>query len=460
MGKEFSLEPVEVPLIETRHRRIRTPIPAPESLELLENMRRFEPRSMSAQPPIVWQRGEGFHVFDPYGNRWLDFSSGVLVTASGHGHPQIKQAIVEMAEQGLYHAYCFPTEIRARLVEKIVSLLPDELNRVFLLTTGSEAIECCIKLARTHGRAIGPNKNVLVSFIHAFHGRTMGAQLAGGIPGLKSWMGELDRRFVQVPYPDEYRTRDNTFSGFERALGEQGIDAECVCGVLSETYQGVNAKLWPVEYARAMRRWCDRNGALLIFDEVQAGFGRTGKWFGFEHYGIEPDLAAFGKGIAGGMPLSAVAGKESILNLYGPGEMTSTHSANPICSAAALANIEVIETEGLVENAARLAPILKSGLEEIQSASSGHIGRVDSVGLVGALQFTHRETTEPDPDAAWLVTKKCIEAGLMLFAPVGVGGGAIKLNPPLTITEEALLEGISVVRQAVAQVCAEGSIGS
>jgi len=236
-------------------------------------------------------------------------------------------------------------------------------------------------------------------------------------------------------------------------LNEQGIDAESVCGVLSETYQGVNAKMWPVDYARAMRQWCDRHRALLIFDEVQAGFGRTGKWFGFEHYGVVPDLAAFGKGISGGMPLSAVAGKETTMNLYGPGEMTSTHSANPICAAAALANIEVIETEGLVENAARLAPVLKSGLDEIQSVSNGYIGRIDSVGLVGAMQFTKRGTTEPDPDVAWLVTKKCVEAGLLLFAPVGVGGGAIKLNPPLTITEEALKEGIGVVRQAVAQVC-------
>ncbi len=454
MGREFPLEPVAVPFVETIHRKIKTPIPVPESIELIAKMRHFEPRSMSGQPPVVWQRGEGFHILDPYGNRWLDFSSGVLVTASGHGHPKIKQAIVEMAEQGLYHAYGFPTEIRSRLVEKIVSLLPDELNRVFLLTTGSEAIECCIKLARTHGGRIGPNKNVLVSFVHAFHGRTMGSQLAGGIPGLKTWMGELDRRFVQAPYPDEYRTRDNTFAGFEKALAEQGIDAESVCGVLSETYQGVNAKMWPVEYARAMRQWCDRHGALLIFDEVQAGFGRTGKWFGFEHDGVVPDLAAFGKGISGGMPLSAVAGKETTMNLYGPGEMTSTHSANPICAAAALANIEIIETEGLVENAARLDPILKSGLEAIQSVSNGHIGRVDSVGLVGALQFTKRGTTEPDPDTAWLVTKKCVEAGLLLFAPVGVGGGAIKLNPPLMITEEALKEGLGVVRQAVAQVCA------
>ena len=454
MGKEFPLEPIEVAKIDTKHRRILTPIPVPESIELIKKMRKSEPRSMGSQPPIIWHRGEGFYIYDPYGNQWLDFSSGVLVTSSGHGHPKIRQAIIDMAREGMYHAYSFPTEIRARLVEKITSLLPADLNKVFLLTTGSEAAECCIKLARTYGMKFSPPKNILLSFTHSFHGRTMGSQLAGGLPGLKQWLGELDPRFVQVPYPDEYRTADNTFDGFLLALKKQGVDPDQVCGVMSETYQGVNAKLWPKSYATAMRKWCNEHRALLIFDEIQAGFGRTGKWFGFDHYGIIPDLAAFGKGISGGMPLSAVVGKTSVMDLYGPGEMTSTHSANPICAAAALANIKVMENEGLVENAARLSPLLQDGVKKIQECSQGRIGRVDCVGLVGALQFTQQGTTEPDPDRAWLVTKKCVEAGLLLFAPVGVGGGAIKLNPPLIITEEALREGIEVVRQTVEAVCA------
>ena len=454
MGKEFPLEPIEVPAVKTKYRCIQTPIPVPESIELIQKMRKAEPRSMGGQPPIIWQRGKGFQISDPYGNEWLDFSSGVLVTSSGHGHPKIREAISNMVREGMYHAYSFPTEIRARLVEKITSLLPPELSKVFLLTTGSEAAECCIKLARTYGKKISPKKNILVSFIHAFHGRTLGSQLAGGIPGLKEWIGELDQRFIQVPYPDEYRTADNTFEGFQRALKDQGIDPDSVCGVMSETYQGVNAKLWPKDYAIAMRKWCDEHQALLIFDEIQAGFGRTGKWFGFNHYGIVPDLAAFGKGISGGMPLSAVVGKTEVMDLYGPGEMTSTHSANPICSAAALANIEIIENEQLVENTAQLSPLLLKGVKKIQACSNGHIGRVDCVGLVGALQFTKKGTTEPDPDTAWLVTKKCVEAGLLLFAPVGVGGCAIKLNPPLIITEDALKEGIEVVQQAVDGICA------
>lgn len=453
MGKEFPLKPVRVPKIKTQNRCIQTAIPVPESIPILEKTRAAEPRSMGGQPPILWSHGTGVHVFDPYGNQWLDFSSGVLVTSSGHGHPRIQKAISDMATRGLYHAYCFPTEIRTRLVARLSQLSPEPLKKVFLLTTGSEAVECCIKLARTYGRSVSPQKEILITFDNAFHGRTMGAQMAGGIPGLKSWIGQLDSRFVQVPYPDGFRTKDTSFDGFLRALEAQGVSPENVCGVMSETYQGCNAALWQKDYAQAMRRWCDEHQALLIFDEVQAGFGRTGKWFGFQHYDIVPDLIALGKGISGGMPLSAVIGKAGVMDQYGPGEMTSTHSANPVCAAAALANLEVIEEENLVANAAALAPLLREKMNEIQQASRGHIGRVDSVGLVGAFQFTRKGTVEPNPDLAWLVTKKCIESGVMLFAPVGVGGCAIKINPPLIIDREALLEGLEVVKQAVVEVC-------
>jgi len=336
--KEFPLIPEAVDLVETKYRRIVTQIPVPETVETLKKLRELEPRSMGGQPPIIWNSGRGANVHDAYGNMWLDFSCGVLVTASGHGHPKICAAIADMAAQGLYHAYCFPTEARVRLVAKLTGLLPPPLAKVFLLTTGSEATECCIKLARSHGQKLGGDrKSILVTFENAFHGRTMGAQWAGGSPGAKAWLGEADRRFVNVPYPDGFRQTDVSFDVFVKGLADQGVDPADVCGVMSETYQGCNATLMPVEYARKLRAWCDEHQAVLIFDEVQAGFGRCGKPFGFMNYGIVPDLAACGKGISGGMPVSAVLGTAELMDQYGPGEMTSTHSANPVCSAAALA---------------------------------------------------------------------------------------------------------------------------
>ncbi len=451
--KEFPLEPETVDPIETTYRRIQTQLPVPESLSILKEMRTHEPRSMGGQPPIVWDHGEGATVSDRWGNRWLDFSSGVLVTSSGHGRREIVDAIVGMAQQGLYHAYCFPTEIRSKLVEALANFAPAELNSVFLLTTGSEATECCIKLARTYGmQEGGPKKRVLVSFSNGFHGRTMGAQLAGGVPGLKAWLGEPHPDFVQVPFPDGFRQQDTSFELFEKTLAEAGVDPNTVCGVMGETFQGCNATLMPTDYAQALRRWCDKHRAVMIFDEVQAAFGRSGKAFSFQHLSITPDLVACGKGISGGMPLSAVIGRDEIMNLYGPGEMTSTHSANPICSAAALANLEVIKNEGLVENAAKLQSVLLEGVKAIVAASNGRIGHADGVGLVTALQFTQPGTTEPDPDTAWKVVYAAYKRGLLLFAPVGVGGGAIKICPPLVIDEAALQEGLDVLKDVVSDV--------
>lgn len=449
--KEFPLVPEQVPQVNTAHRKIVTALPAPASVPTLERLRAIEPRSMGGQPPILWDHGHGEYICDAYGNQWIDFSSGVLVTSSGHGRPEICEAIAAMAHQGLYFAYAFPTEIRAQLIEEIQGYLPAPLKRIFLLTTGAEATECCIKLARTKGMQIGgKEKSVLVSFSHAFHGRTMGSQLAGGIPALKAWMGDLDPRFVTVPFPDGYRQKDVGFHVFEASLAAQGIKPENVCGVMSETFQGCNATLMPAPYAQALRAWCDKYQAVMIFDEVQAGFGRAGMAFGFQHLGVVPDLAACGKGISGGTPLSAVVGTEDLMTMYGPGEMTSTHSANAISAAGALANLQVLKKEGLIERAAKLAPVLKEGAAAIAAASRGRIGAHDAVGLVSSLQFRKgTEGTEPDPDLAWHVVYESYKRGIMLFAPVGVGGGAVKICPPLVIQEDALREGMAVMEDVV-----------
>ena len=449
--KEFPLTPVKVEPVKSKYRTICTPIPVPESVPLLEKLRELEPRSMGGQPPIIWHHGRGASISDRYGNTWIDLSAGVLVTSCGHGHPEIVKAITDIANQGLYHAYCFPTEVRLQLIEELASWLPAPLKRVFLLTTGSEATECCIKLARTRGLKVGgADKNVLVTFDYAFHGRTMGAQLAGGAPALKTWMGGADPSFVQVPFPDGFRQTDISFAAFEQALAAKGINPARVCGVMSETYQGCNATLMPAPYAQALRRWCDQHQAVMIFDEVQAGFGRTGKPFGFSHLGIVPDLVACGKGIAGGMPVAAVLGTDELMSMYGPGEMTSTHSANTVCSAAALANLRAIRHERLIENAAKLAPLIVEGLKRIRAAAGDKVGRIDSIGLVGCLQFTKPGTTEPDPETAWRMVQAAVQRGVMLFAPVGVGGCAIKINPPLNIEEAALREGLDVL-EAIAR---------
>ena len=448
----FPLVPQNVPQVHTKHRMIVTSIPAPGSVEVIEKLREFEPRSMGGQPVVLWDKAQGIHVFDRFGNMWLDWSSGVLVTNAGHNHPKVKQAILDQVNHGLIHNYCFPSAKRAELVEALAKVAPAGLKKVFLLTTGAEATECAIKLARSYGlQKHGPKKIGLVTYHNAFHGRTMGSQMAGGIPSLKQWIVNLDKDITQAAFPDGFRNKDLNFDAFVADLKARGITPDRIAGVMTETYQGGDSSFAPPQYMQRLRAWCDEHDILLIFDEVQAGFGRTGKFWGFEHYGVAPDLICCGKGISSGLPLSAVIGRNDVMDLYPPGSMTSTHTGNPVCAAAALASLRAIIEEGMVENAARVGEVLQAGLREIKAKHWALIGAAHGKGLVGSLHIVKPGGIEPDSDLAADIVKRCVEKGLLLFAPVGYGGACVKVSPPLCITEEAVREGLAVLMEAVVE---------
>lgn len=448
--RTYSLEPKDVPPVKTKWRRIATKIPVPESLPILEELRRCEPRSMGGQPPVVWDRASGCQVHDRWGNTWLDWSCGVLVTGAGHGHPRILEAIRRQVDHGLIHNYCFAAEPRMRLVRKLVEVAPEGIDKAFLLTTGSETTECAIKLARARGIEVGGrDKNVIVSFDRSFHGRTLGAQQAGGIPHLKEWIVNPDPGFVQVPFPDGFRCEDTRFEVFEQSLAEQGIEPGNVAGVMMETYLGAGASFVPDDYARGLRDWTRRHDALLIFDEVQAGFGRTGTFWGFEHYGVVPDLICCGKGISSGMPLSAVLGRADVMNVFPPGSMTSTHTGNPVCAEAALASIEAIRQEGMVENARRVGEVLHAELADLPERFPDVIGAVHGRGMVAGVHIVRPGSKEPDGELAGRINTACYERGLLMFAPVGPGGATIKVSPPLMTPEDAVREGAAVLEEAI-----------
>jgi len=455
-GGSYSLTPKAVKRVRTKHRRIVTKIPAPGSVATLKKLRKYEPVSMTGQPPVLWDRAAGLCVFDHWGNRWLDWSSGVLVASAGHGRKEIVEAIVRQARGGLLHNYCFPSEVREKLAEKLVRLAPKGLDKTFLLTTGAETTECALKLALTHGlRAGGRRKNVFVTFDGAFHGRTLGSQLAGGIPGLKDWITMDTRTFVQVPFPGDYRCEDRSFAAFEKALRRKGVSPKKVAGVMSETYQGGGVSFLPVAFAKSLRRWCNKHDVILILDEVQAGFGRTGKMFGFEHYGVVPDLACFGKGISSSLPISAVLGRADLMDQYPPGSMTSTHTGSPLCCAAALANLELVVREKLDVNAARMGKVLLAELKEVQRKYRRVCGAVYGRGLVAGVYVIRPGTKEPDGALALAVVERCMQKGLLMFSPVGLGGGLLKIAPPLTSTKDAILEGVAVLDEAMGEVLAE-----
>ena len=451
---KYNLAPIDVPKVSTKYREIVTQLPVPESLEIFNALAESEPVSMMGQPPIIWDKAEGFQVYDKWGNKWLDWSSGVLITNAGHGRKEISDALKKVIDQHLLATYVFVHEKRSVLTKMLQDLSPDPANYlVFILSTGSEATENCIKLAKTYAiEKYGPKKKYFVSFKNAFHGRTLGAQLAGGMDKLKTWIVDEGKTFIQVPFPDGYKNEDISFDLFLSTLEEKGIKPEEIAGVMTESYQGVGPDFMPVEYAQKLVNFCKENDIVTIFDEVQSGFGRTGKMFTYEHYGIKPDLIACGKGISSSLPISAVIGRKDIMGLYGPGSMTSTHSASPLPVVAAIENLKIIKNENLVEKSAALGTVLMAGLDKIQKKYPDVLGCLHGKGLVAGIQVVKKGTKDADSDMAQKINEKCFHKGLLMFAPVGIAGECIKIAPPLVITEEALKDGLVVLEEACDEI--------
>jgi 4-aminobutyrate aminotransferase/diaminobutyrate-pyruvate transaminase/4-aminobutyrate aminotransferase/(S)-3-amino-2-methylpropionate transaminase len=329
---------------------------------------------------------------------------------------------------------------------------------VFLLTTGSESTEAAIKLSRVRGQGITPGKFHILSFYNSFHGRTMGAQAAGGYMDAQQWMVEPPPGFHHIPFPEPPDYPDDKADDVAYAreflelsleqIRREGFQDDLCAGVMSETFLGPTVVFMPNGYARALRQWCDEHQALMIFDEMQAGFGRTGKWFGFEHYGIEPDLICLGKGMTSSLPMSALVGRREVMDLPGHGEMSSTHTGNPLCCAATLGNIAALRDEGLVENAAALGLVAQECLGRLRERFPRHVTRINGRGLAWAVYLVDPDTKVLDPALSDAVTARCMELGLIMLKTMR---GTLKIAPPLCITEAAFREGLDVIEEVLAE---------
>ena len=427
-ARKYSLEPVAVPRVRTRHRRIVTTLPVPESLPLLERLERFEPASMQGQPPVMIHRAKGWYVEDRWGNRWMDWSTGVLISNAGNGNPAIVAALRRTLRRPLLCTYVFPHEDRALLVEELAALAreaadprsasspegapkaptpgrrPAPKGRTKAPTSGCSCSPRAPRPRRTASSSRRPGASSGTGPSAGCSSRSRTASTAapwarsspGGSDGAKRWMGRLDDSFVQVPFPDGYKNPDTRFELFLETLAAKGVRPEQVCGVMAESYQGVGPDFLPVDYAQRLEEWCRKHDVVLVMDEVQAGFCRTGEWFAFQHYGITPDLIACGKGISSSLPLSAVIGRADIMGLYAPGSMTSTHSGSPLPVAAALANVRELRRGPYLANARALDPVLREGLLAIQRRHPAQAGCVQARGLVAGIQIVKPGTREPD----------------------------------------------------------------
>ena len=401
---------------------------------------------MVTQAPVVWERAEGYQVFDPHGNCWIDFSSGIFVANVGHAHPHVCAALARWIDGKLLHAYLFATEVRTQLARKLVEMSPANLTKVCLLSTGSESIEAAIKLARLRGLTTKPRKSVLVSLTGDYHGRTMGSQMLASEERAKQWIVHRDPHVHHIAFPPH----DGGAAFLEESLTDlrrQGVQLDQIAAFVVESYQGIGGPTFlPDQYVQALRQWATDHGALLIFDEIQSGVGRTGKFFCYEHYGVDADLVCCGKAVSSCLPLSAVLGPAELLDLPEPGELTSTHSGNPLCCAAALATLEVIQQENLLAEATRKGEIFADRLASIRRRHPRHVRRISGRGMCWSIYFASPDTGQPDVDLGSRITDRAIQKGLMLFL---THSDMVKMGPPLTIPDDALFEGLDVLEETV-----------
>ena len=450
-------KPEPGPRIETAHRRIVTDLPAPGSLETLRNTDRTIPIVNSFQPPIAWERAEGYQVYDGQGNCWIDFSSTAVAANSGHGHPAVRAALAKHVESGVLAQFNFVSSLRVELAERLLELAPPGMEKVYFWTVGSEAIEAALRLARIWGMRRSPGKNHILTFSGDYHGWTLGAHQLSGTSAAKPWLPDPCPFIHHLPFPrvaagEAARNPPDWEEFFERSMGDLAasrVTPDQVAGVFVESVQGRTGLPLPVSYVQTLRRWTEEHDVLLIFDEIQAGFGRTGRWFAFEHYGVRPDLICIGKGVTSSLPLAAVLGPAEILDILAPGEIMTTHAAHPLSCVAALANLKVIEDERLVEAGEEKGKLAGEELGKLQARFPEYLPDVTGLGLLRAVHVQDPSTGQPAAELASDWIWAAVRHGVMLFY---TNGAFIKVSPPLVIPADALVEGIQALGDALAEV--------
>jgi 4-aminobutyrate aminotransferase / (S)-3-amino-2-methylpropionate transaminase / 5-aminovalerate transaminase len=435
-----------------QHRRLVTAVPGPRSLELLARREASVACGVSVMLPTFVERAGGAVLVDVDGNHLVDLGSGIAVTGVGHGAPRVVSAVAEQA--AAFTHTCFmvsPYEGYVAVAEALDRLTPgDHEKRSILLTSGAEAVENAVKIARSYTR-----RSAVVVFEHGYHGRTnlTMALTAKNMPykhGFGPFAPEIYRAPLSYPFRDGGMTGEQAAARAIDVLEKQ-VGAENVAAVVIEPIQGEGGFIVPAPgFLPALAEWSRASGAVFVADEVQTGFARTGAMFASEHEGVVPDLVVTAKGIAGGLPLSAVTGRAEIMDAPHVGGLGGTYGGNPVAVAAALATIATIEEDGLVARAAAIGETITARLRAAQERQPA-IGDVRGRGAMLAVELVRPGTTEPDPLAAAAVARACHEQGVVVLT-CGTYGNVLRLLPPFVIGEELLADALDVLTGALLAV--------
>jgi 4-aminobutyrate aminotransferase/(S)-3-amino-2-methylpropionate transaminase len=435
----------------TRVIEIRTEIPGPRSREILERELKAVAHPLIVHEPIVADRARGSTITDVDGNTFVDFVGGVGVANVGHNHPRVLEAIAEQSERFLHTDFTVvPYEGYVELAERLGALVPiSGETRAAFFNAGAEAVENAVKLSRLYTKRQG-----VIAFEGAFHGRTwMALTMTSKTHPYKKGLGPFAPEVYRAPYPNAYRGPDaKTALAALEGLFTTHVSPEHVAAIVFEPQQGEGGFIPAAqEFVDGLRRICDEHGIVLVADEVQSGFGRTGRMFAMEHFGVEPDLVIVAKSIAGGLPLSGVVGRATIMDHPHSGAIGGTFIGNPVALAAALAVLDVFEEEQLVERAQLLGAALRARMLDWQLRWP-RIGDVRGLGAMLAIEVVRDPATkEPAPELVEAVVDEALQRGLLLLK-AGVNGNCIRVLCPLTTTDAELDDGLGAWEDALAAV--------
>jgi 4-aminobutyrate aminotransferase/(S)-3-amino-2-methylpropionate transaminase len=432
----------------TRAIQLRTEIPGPRSREIIARKERVVADPLALFLPVVAAEGRGALLTDVDGNTFVDFTGGVGCLNVGHAHPHVVTAVQEQAARFLHTDFTIiPYELYITYAERLLALAPfDGPAKAAFFNAGTEAVENAVKFARAYTK-----RPAVIAFEGAFHGRTlMSLTLTSKTHPYKAGLGPFAPEVYRVPFPNEYRgiTAAAALAALEDALLTQ-VAPETVAAIVLEPVQGEGGFIVaPQSFIEGVRALCDRHGILLVVDEVQTGFGRTGKMFAIEHYGVEPDLITVAKSIAAGLPLSGVLGKAEIMDAPREGAVGGTYVGNPVGLAAALAVLDVFEEEGLVARAASIGDTIRSRMEGWQEQHP-QIGDVRGLGAMLAIELVEdRESRQPAPHLASAVVEAAADRGLLLLK-AGIHSNCLRVLCPLVITDPELGEGLDAWTDAL-----------
>ena len=432
----------------TKSIELHTDVPGPRSREILARKKRVVAEPLSIYLPIVVAEARGATLTDVDGNTFIDFTGGVGCLNVGHSHPRLVEAAQEQLSRFSHTDFTIlPYELYVTLAERLCELTPIAGPRkAAFFNAGTEAVENAVKFARAY-----TGRPAVIGFEGGFHGRTLlSLTLTSKTHPYKAGLGPFAPEVYRVPFPQGYRgpTAAEALSALERALVTQ-VAAETVAAIVIEPVQGEGGfQVAPPEFMAGVRDLCDRHGIVLVVDEVQTGFARTGKLFAIEHYGVDPDLVTMAKSIAGGLPLSAVVGKQAIMDAPGDSAIGGTYVGNPVAQAAALAVLDVIEEEGLCERAVALGETMRTRMQGWQGRWP-QIGDVRGLGAMLAIELVHDPATkEPAADIASEVVEHAARHGLLLLKS-GVYSNCIRVLTPLVLADAELDEALGVWEEAL-----------